>query len=60
MNKEQEKARNAADSLLLDILKMQPEFMKPNVFNEETGKQIGDFIAALRDRLTEMYLKTPR
>lgn len=60
MDKEQEKARSAADSLLFDILKTQPEFLKPQVLNDETGKAAGDFISALRDRLTEMYLKAPR
>ena len=59
MTKEQEKARNAADSLLRNIMETQPDFMKPTDFNEKSGKEVGDFISALRDRLTEMYLKSP-
>lgn len=61
MNQSDEtKARNTADAMIFDLLKMQPEMIKPGVLNADTGKAVGEFISALREQLTAMYQKNPR
>ena len=53
--KNEQTAIDKADSMILDLLKTQPELLKPSTSGATGGKEIGDFIAALRDRLTGMY-----
>lgn len=61
MNKNDEtKAQNAADAMILDLLKMQPEMIKPNTLNKDSGKAVGEFISHLRDQLMVMYQQKPR
>lgn len=61
MNQNDEtKARNAADAMIVDLLKMQPEMIKPGALNEDSGKAVGKFISSLREQLTVMYQQKPR
>lgn len=60
MNQDQTKAREAADAMIFDLLKMQPEMIKPGAINEDSGASVGKFISALRDQLTTMYQQKPR
>ena len=56
---EEQTAQISADSLLDKLISQQPEFLKVSKLDEAGGRNAGDFIAALRARLYEMYLKTP-
>ena len=59
MNQKEENAVIHADSLLLDIIKAQPSLLSAKEHNDVNGRKTGDFIAALRQRLIEMYQSTP-
>lgn len=60
MNDIDKKAATSADNLLAEILKTQPALLEIGEHSDITGRQAGDFIAALRQRLIEMYQTTPR
>lgn len=48
-------ARIDADNMIRLLVTSQPELFKVGLANKETGNNLGEFISALRDRLTAMY-----
>lgn len=62
MTNEQKAAVSSADALLLEILRSQPQLLvhAPGAVGESKGRETGALIAALRNRLIEMYRQTPR
>lgn len=57
--KDEAKARTAADNMIRDLLTRQPELLKVGSISKESGKAVGEFIAALRAHLIEMYQQKP-
>lgn len=55
-----EQAVLSADILLDALIRHQPALIEPDVLLADNGKDVGDFIAALRDRLIAMYEQAPR
>lgn len=55
MNSKKPAAVEKADEMLKVIMSSQPHLLNLTVPDAATGKTIGDFIAALRDRLIEMH-----
>lgn len=53
-------AVTSADNLLDALIKSQPDLIKAVHPDADNGKSVGEFIAALRERLIAMYEKTPR
>lgn len=53
-------AVQSADYALEKIIKEQPNFLAAKTFTAEEGKDLGEFIAALRNRLIAMYTEEPR
>lgn len=59
MNKDTQ-AITSADNLLDVLIKSQPDLIRPVHPSPESGKDVGEFIAGLRQRLIAMYEQTPR
>ena len=52
-------AKAKATGLVIKLIESQPSLIAPQAPTADNGKEVGDFIVALRDRLTALYQRQP-